>query len=118
RRESEREDDDDRSQALKSFMRSKERYENRDYTVKKDVEDSAPINAASKYKGSRDIMLFLLEYAPLQEWEADIIGILREEAYYFLPQRMTKIMNEGWASYWHSKIMTKHVAKSSEIVDF
>ena len=31
---------------------------------------------------------------------------------------MTKIMNEGWASYWHSKIMTKHALDASEIIDF
>ena len=41
-------------------------------------------------------MMFLIENAPLQEWEADVLGCLREEAYYFLPQRMTKIINEGW----------------------
>ena len=33
--------------------------------------------------------------------------MIREESYYFLPQRQTKVMNEGWASYWHSKIMTR-----------
>jgi len=43
---------------------------------------------------------------------------VREEAYYFAPQRMTKIMNEGWASYWHSKIMTERACKDSEIIDF
>ena len=30
----------------------------------------------------------------------------QDEAYYFAPQGMTKIMNEGWASFWHSRIMT------------
>ena len=46
------------------------------------------------------------------------MGCLREEAYYFLPQRMTKIINEGWASYWHSTIMTQKALKPSEIIDF
>ena len=63
-------------------------------------------------------MRFLLENAPLEGWEADILGILRDEAYYFLPQKTTKIINEGWASYWHSTIMTQKAAKASEIVDF
>ena len=35
-------------------------------------------------------------------WERDVLAIIREEAYYFAPQGQTKIMNEGWASYWHS----------------
>ncbi len=46
---------------------------------------------------SRDIMRFLLEHSPLERWEADLLSIIREEAYYFAPQGMTKIMNEGWA---------------------
>jgi stage V sporulation protein R len=45
----------------------------------------------------RDIMGFLLEHAPLERWEADILSIIREEAYYFAPQGQTKVMNEGWA---------------------
>ncbi|MBK7877937.1 MAG: SpoVR family protein [Planctomycetes bacterium] len=43
---------------------------------------------------------------------------MRTEAYYFMPQRMTKIMNEGWASFWHSRILTSGVLDESEIVDF
>ncbi|MCA8989484.1 MAG: SpoVR family protein, partial [Planctomycetaceae bacterium] len=53
----------------------------------------------------RDVLLFLLEHAPLKTWQADILAIIRDEAYYFAPQAQTKIMNEGWASYWHSTIM-------------
>jgi stage V sporulation protein R len=45
----------------------------------------------------RDVLEFLLEHAPLENWERDILAIVREEAYYFAPQAMTKIMNEGWA---------------------
>ena len=54
----------------------------------------------------RDVLLFLLEYAPLKPWQHDVLAIVREEAYYFAPQGQTKIMNEGWASFWHSTIMT------------
>ncbi len=67
----------------------------------------------------RDVMHFLLEYAPLERWQQQILAMLRDESYYFVPQRMTKIMNEGWASYWHSKILTEHgVCDDSDIVDF
>lgn len=66
----------------------------------------------------RDIMKFLLEHAPLEGWESDILSIIREEAYYFAPQGQTKIMNEGWASYWHSKILTERILDDSEIIDF
>ncbi len=106
---------DDRSQALKSFMRSKARS-NKKEDVKKDEEElivEKPLNYSTK-----DILGYLIQFAPIEEWQADIIGILREEAYYFLPQRMTKIMNEGWASYWHSKIMTESALDASEIIEF
>src|SRR5688572_9703369 len=66
----------------------------------------------------RDVLGFLLQYAPLDSWEADVLAIIREEAYYFLPQMQTKIMNEGWASYWHSKIMTEKALTSAEVIDY
>lgn len=66
----------------------------------------------------RDVLLFLLEHAPLQSWQRDVLGIIREEAYYFAPQGQTKIMNEGWASYWHSTIMTTRTLEPSELLDY
>jgi len=45
----------------------------------------------------KDVMHFLLQNSPLERWEADILSMIREEAYYFAPQGQTKIMNEGWA---------------------
>ena len=47
-----------------------------------------------------------------------MLDIVREEAYYFAPQGQTKIMNEGWASYWHSTIMTTKTLDPSELVDY
>jgi stage V sporulation protein R len=47
----------------------------------------------------KDALLFLLEHAPLENWQRDILWMVREEAYYFAPQGQTKIMNEGWATY-------------------
>ena len=65
-----------------------------------------------------DVLLFLIENAPLKNWQRDVLSILREETYYFLPQAQTKIMNEGWATYWHSRIMTERILKDSEVVDY
>ncbi len=66
----------------------------------------------------KDILSFLMNYAPLDRWQHSVLEIIRDEAYYFAPQAMTKIINEGWASYWHSRIMTEKAADTSEIVDF
>ncbi len=73
-------------------------------------------------RGSYDILGFLLTDARAQErledWQTDILRIVRAEAYYFQPQRMTRIMNEGWASFWHSRMLTGGLLDSSELVDF
>ncbi len=54
----------------------------------------------------KDVLLFLAQYAPnLEEWQRDILLIVREEMLYFVPQMQTKVINEGWASFWHSRIM-------------
>lgn len=66
----------------------------------------------------RDVLKFLLDYGPLNAWQRDVLSIVREEAYYFAPQGQTKIMNEGWAVYWHSKILTELVLKDSEVIDY
>jgi stage V sporulation protein R len=66
----------------------------------------------------RDVLLFLMEYAPLENWQRNVLEIVREEAYYFAPQRQTKIMNEGWASYVHSHIMTNHALEPNELIDY
>ncbi len=66
----------------------------------------------------RDVMFFLLEHAPLKPWQLDVLSTIRDEAYYFAPQAQTKIMNEGWASYWHSTIMTRQGLDAVDVVNY
>ncbi|MCH7813658.1 MAG: SpoVR family protein, partial [Planctomycetes bacterium] len=66
----------------------------------------------------RDVLLYLLENASLEDWQADVLAIVREEAYYFAPQGQTKIMNEGWASYWHSTLMTNYCLRDEELITY
>jgi stage V sporulation protein R len=65
-----------------------------------------------------DVLGFLVENAPVSGWQRDVLRMLREEAYYFAPQRMTKVINEGWASFWHSRLLTGGLLDTSEVVDF
>jgi stage V sporulation protein R len=51
-----------------------------------------------------DLLWFLITYAPLEAWQRDVLQIIREESHYFYPQFNTKIINEGWASYWHAEL--------------
>lgn len=84
----------------------------------KDLKDDLAKSRKFPVRPERDVLKFLLEYAPMENWQREILSISREEAYYFAPQAQTKIMNEGWASYWHSTIMTQNVLKDSEVIDY
>lgn len=54
-----------------------------------------------------DLLGFLAERGRLNDWERDLVNIVREETSYFIPQLETKIMNEGWASFWHYEILKR-----------
>ena len=57
-------------------------------------------------KDDYDILSFFLEYGlQFEDWQLDIINIVKEDSAYFIPQIKTKILNEGWASFWHYKIL-------------
>ncbi len=124
RRKDERDDDDSpRGMEIPKFKAKDymDRYINPDEYIeqqKRRLEEEAERRKNFPRDPQKDVMLFLLEHAPLEGWEADILSIIREEAYYFAPQGQTKIMNEGWASFWHSKILTERVLNDSEIIDF
>lgn len=56
----------------------------------------------------KDILWFLSEYSGMEDWQKRIFEIVRRESYYFFPQFRTKIINEGWASYWHAELMSQY----------
>lgn len=58
---------------------------------------------------SVDILQFLIDHSPFinrneNEWMKAVLEIVRSTSIYFQPQVRTKIMNEGWASYWHETL--------------
>ena len=54
----------------------------------------------------QDLLWFIARYAPdMQDWERDIFLAVREESFYFYPVHACQIMNEGWASYWHARLL-------------
>lgn len=53
-----------------------------------------------------DLLWFIAHHAPeLEDWERDIFLAVREESFYFYPVFACQIMNEGWASYWHARLL-------------
>jgi len=67
----------------------------------------------------KDLLLFILQYSrELEEWQRDILTMMREEMLYFWPQLETKIMNEGWASFWHQQILREMDLTTDETIEF
>jgi stage V sporulation protein R len=103
KRRRERRDEDDDSKPVPHKLRSKEymdRYINPPEFMEEQqrrLEEEIERTKDFPEQPERDVLLFLLEHARLERWQRDILGMIREEAYYFVPQAMTKIMNEGWA---------------------
>jgi stage V sporulation protein R len=86
--------------------------------AKKIREQHAKHQHATPSRPTRDVLRYLLEHARLTDWQADCLSIVREESYYYAPQGMTKVMNEGWASFWHSTLMTRHFLEAKEVIDY
>jgi stage V sporulation protein R len=67
----------------------------------------------------KDIVFYLMKYSPtLTAWQRDVIAMVHEEMEYFVPQMQTKIMNEGWASIWHARIMRELDLSDNEHIEF
>ena len=67
----------------------------------------------------KDLLGFLRDYAPdLKRWQRDILSMIREEMIYFIPQMRTKTINEGWASFWHERILNELELSPEEHLEF
>ncbi|HET7261068.1 MAG TPA: SpoVR family protein [Casimicrobiaceae bacterium] len=74
-----------------------------------------PAAAASKAKREvfppepeENILYFVEKHSPkLEPWQRELVRIVRKLAQYFHPQGQTKVMNEGWATFWHYTILNR-----------
>lgn len=70
-------------------------------------------------KPQRDVISYILKYIPMEQWKQNVLSIVKDESEYFRPQMSTKVMNEGWASYWDSYMMTtKGFAGNDGIINY
>ncbi|MBU7005430.1 SpoVR family protein [Phosphitispora fastidiosa] len=89
--------------------------------VRQETEKDAVNKKKKKFpvEPEKDLLKFIAVYGrELEEWERDILFIVREEMLYFWPQVETKIMNEGWATLWHSRIMREIDLDEEETIEF
>ena len=71
----------------------------------------------------RDILRFLLDHSEFlnrdeNKWMKTVVEIVRNTSLYFQPQIRTKVMNEGWASYWHETLFMRDDRIRGHEVDF
>lgn len=68
---------------------------------------------------SKDLLMYIVEHSrQLEDWERDVISVVHDEMLYFWPQLETKIMNEGWATYWHTELMQAMDLEGQDAIDF
>jgi stage V sporulation protein R len=87
----------------------------------KDKRKPEPVRRKKKFppQPEKDLLLFIESYSrELSDWQRDILTMMREEMLYFWPQLETKIMNEGWASFWHQRILREMDLTSGEALEF
>jgi len=67
----------------------------------------------------KDLVYYIMRYSPmLADWQRDVMAMVHEEMEYFIPQMQTKVMNEGWASFWHARIMRELELTDTESLEF
>lgn len=78
----------------------------------------ADLRRWSRGIGESDLLRFLIAHAPLQPWQADVLGVVREVALYLAPQARIKVLHEGWASFWHRRLLRAvHALPESDVQD-
>ncbi|SFF50258.1 stage V sporulation protein R [Paenibacillus algorifonticola] len=88
-----------------------------------DISNDMPVNQDQPIhfppKPEKDILWFIEEYSSiLESWQRDILTMLRDEMLYFWAQMETKIMNEGWATFFHQRIIRELDLTDDETIEY
>src|SRR2546423_865377 len=93
------------------------------WNIGRPPDDAAASDEDDRPRGDRlpekDLVYYISRNSPsLKDWQRDVMAMVHEEMEYFIPQMQTKTLNEGWASYWHSRIMRELDLSDEEHVEF
>lgn len=90
----------------------------RDARVKPDTNETDE-DVTTDVLPEKDLLFYIMKHSPsLQAWQRDTLAMVHEEVEYFVPQMQTKIMNEGWASIWHARILRELDLGDDEHIEF
>lgn len=114
--------------AIRELSRSEQQYrvweaaqapEDRYSEIHPRPEYKQPDLAKNPMEPDPNLIKFIADNNPyLADWQRDILHIVDKESSYFIPQIETKIMNEGWASYWHHKILSELELEQGHHLEF
>jgi stage V sporulation protein R len=79
-------------------------------TLPKRAEKAEELSGTRRFpeEPQENLLYFIEKNAPLLEpWQREIVRIVRKVAQYFYPQRQTQVMNEGWATFWHHRLLNQ-----------
>lgn len=102
-------------------QRPQDPYEDlRSKTEREDLDRQAEVKSATDdLLLEKDLVWYIMQHSPtLQPWQRDIMGMIHDEMLYFVPQMQTKVMNEGWASFWHARIMRELDLPTNDHLEF
>jgi len=90
---------------------------------KEEKETEAAARPAFPAEPEENVLYFVEKYSPkLEPWQKEIVRIVRKIAQYFYPQSQTKVMNEGWACFWHytltNRLYDKGLVDDSFMLEF
>jgi stage V sporulation protein R len=116
-----REDPEQAREAKKKAVRLEGRYDDLwKIGEKKEVDAQAEADKRNEENvAEKDLIYYIMRNSPtLEDWQRDVVALIREEMEYFVPQMQTKTLNEGWASFWHSRIMRELDLTDEETLEF
>jgi stage V sporulation protein R len=111
---------DTRPAIAKPFVRKEGRYDDLWRLGEKDEPQAEETEPQPRDQlPEKDLVYYIMRHSPgLQPWQRDVMAMIHEEMEYFIPQMQTKTLNEGWASFWHARIMRELDLTDNEHLEF
>jgi stage V sporulation protein R len=111
----------DRAPGKPQKSHSRNRYEDLMTREEREASERAKNEQAQdvRMRPEKDLINFILQHSTtLEPWQRDIISMIHDEMLYFVPQMQTKIMNEGFASLFHARIMREMDLPPDDYLEF
>ncbi len=108
-----------RPRAVENHLRPQRGWSSADWGLQSPSDSIGERQVKPNTHEEEDLLRFIMvESHYLEDWERDVIEMVRQEMMYFWPQIRTKVMNEGWATYWHATLMRQLTFSDDDYIDY